>query len=262
MPDPATFPLLSGLLAALAALIGAAVGSFVGTALIRLPEDRSIVTGPSACDGCGRRLPVIELVPVLAWLALRGRCRRCGAQIGGWQIGCELGGAAIGVAAVLLLPRAELAMAAMVLGWQLLLLGLLDLRHLWLPQRLTATLALSGAGWCGWQAWQAADPAPLIAGAVGGALGFALLWSVARAFRALRGQDGMGGGDPPLLGAIGLWVGLEGVIRVVACGSLGGLVIALILHLAGRGIARDTPLPLGTMLAAAAWPVFVWGLAG
>jgi leader peptidase (prepilin peptidase)/N-methyltransferase len=260
MPDLATAPLLTGLIGALAALTGAAVGSFIGTALVRLPAERSVISGRSACDGCGRQLGARELIPVLSWLALRGRCRSCGARIGGWQFGCEVSGAAIALAAVLLLAPVDLALAAMVLGWQLLLLGLLDLKHLWLPQALTALLALSGAAWRGWQAWQASDPAPLVEGAAGGALGFALLWGVACAYRWWRRIDGMGGGDPPLLGAIGVWVGPAGVIAVIAWGSIGGLAVALALYWAGRALARDTALPLGTMLAAAAWPVFVIGL--
>lgn len=128
MPDwPAS------LIAAWAALAGAAIGSFIGTVLVRLPEERSVLTGRSACDACGTRIGVRDLVPLVSWLALRGQCRHCRAPIGLWQIGCELGGATVAAAAVLLAP-AGLALPAMVLGWQLLLLGVIDARHLWLPR--------------------------------------------------------------------------------------------------------------------------------
>lgn len=258
MAGVAVLALPPEVVAAFAGLTGAAIGSFVGAALVRLPEERSLVAGRSACGACGAAIRPLDLIPLLSWLALRGRCRDCGARIGLWQPACELGGAAIGVLAVLAAPPG-LALPAMVLGWQLLLLALLDVRHLWLPRRLSALLALSGAGFALFLSWQAASLTPAITAAVGGALGFGLLWSVSRAYRLMRGREGMGGGDPPLMGAIGLWVGPVGVICTVLGGSLIGLAVALAMLAARRDVAGDTMLPLGTLLAVAAWPVFVWG---
>jgi leader peptidase (prepilin peptidase)/N-methyltransferase len=248
-------------MAVFAALAGAAVGSFIGTALVRLPEDRSVLTGRSACDACGGRIAARDLVPLVSWLALHGRCRACGAPIGVWQAGCELGGAVIGGASVLLAP-AGLALPAMLLGWQLLLLAVIDARHLWLPRPLVALLAAIGAGLVLLRGWQAASLLPVWTALAGGALGFVILWGVARGYRMLRGRDGMGDGDPPLLGAIGLWIGPMGVIGAVIGASLLGLVAALALLLARRPVAGDTTLPLGTLLAAAAWVIFLvtgWG---
>lgn len=244
------------LLALFAALAGAAFGSFIGTALERLPADRSILTGRSACDSCAASIAARDMVPLLSWLALRGRCRACQAPIGVWQPGCELAGAVIGVAAVLLAPTG-LALPAMILGWQLLLLAVIDARHLWLPRSLVGLLAASGAAALGWQCWHTGTLAPLWAGLAGAALGFAMLWSVARGYRLLRGRDGMGGGDPPLLGAIGLWLGPMGVIGTVIGASLIGLAAALLMLLARRLVAADTALPLGSLMAAAAWAIFL-----
>lgn len=143
MLEPAFSSLPAGVPLVGSAILGAIVGSFLGAALERLPSGRSIVSGRSACDGCGKALTVVELVPVLSWLVQAGRCRTCGSRIGGWQLACELGGAGIGVAS-LPLARDGLALAAMLLGWQLLLLALLDLRHLWLPRLLVGWLAASG----------------------------------------------------------------------------------------------------------------------
>lgn len=244
------------LLALLAVIGGSAVGSFVGTALVRLPEDRSILTGRSACDNCGTQIGMADLVPLVSWLALRGRCRSCGEAIGWWQPACELAGAVIGGAAVLIAP-AGLAVPAVVMGWQLLLLAVIDARHMWLPRILVAALAISGAGFAAWRSWQAASLAPVWTGLAGGALGFAMLWVVARGYRMLRGRDGMGGGDPPLLGAIGLWIGPMGAIGAVIGASLAGLTAALVMLLARRPVAGDTALPLGTLLAAAGWIIFM-----
>jgi len=250
-------PFGSPLLIAAAGVLGAIVGSFIGAALERMPAGRSVVTGRSACDSCGKALTVQELVPVLSWLVQRGRCRACDAPIGVWQIVCELGAAAIAMIAVLAADRAP-PLTTMMLGWQLLLLALLDLRHLWLPRVLTGLLAASGLLLAAARSWAADDWTALAISLAGGALGFAMLWLVATVYRRARGRDGMGGGDPPLMGAIGLWLGPLGVVHVLLGASIVGLLAATVMHFAGRKIQSDTALPLGTCLAAAAWPVFVW----
>ena len=243
------------LLIAAAAVLGAIIGSFLGAALERLPEGRSVLTGRSACDSCGKELTPVELVPVLSWLVQRGVCRSCGAAIGWWQLGAEVGGALI---AALAMALSFFPLAAMVLGWQLLLLALLDARHMWLPRPLTLLLAASGALFMTLWAMQGREPMILVEALIGGAFGFATLWLLGQVYERLRGREGMGGGDPPLLGAIGLWLGPLGVIHTLLVASLGGLAVAGVMHLRGRRIEADTALPLGTLLAAAAWPIFVW----
>ena len=238
-----------------AAVLGAVIGSFLGAALERLPEGRSVLSGRSSCDSCGRELTAAELVPVVSWLLQRGVCRSCGAEIGGWQLAAEVGGALI---AALAMAWSFFPWAAMVLGWQLLLLALLDFRHMWLPRPLTLLLAASGAVFMTLWAVQERDAMILIEALTGGAFGFATLWLVAQGYKRLRGREGLGGGDPPLLGAIGLWLGPLGVIHTLLLASFGGLAVAGVMHLMGRRIEPDTQLPLGTLLAAAAWPVFVW----
>lgn len=256
MPDAT-----AAVMALIAMLAGAAIGSFIGTALVRLPEGRSVLAGRSSCDSCAAPIPARDLIPLVSWLVLRGRCRRCGAEIGAWQPIAEIAGAAIGGAAVLLAPEG-LAVPAMLLGWQLLLLALIDAQHLWLPRPLSALLAASGAGFAAWRGWEEASLAPLVTAAAGGALGFVMLWGVARGYRMLRGRDGMGGGDPPLLGALGLWLGPMGVIGTVIGASLLGLAAALVMLLARRPVAADTALPLGSLMAAAGFAIFLvngWG---
>ena len=98
----------------------------------------------------------------------------------------------------------------------------------------------------------------LVQSMVGGVFGFAALWLLGQGYLAWRGQEGLGGGDPPLLGAIGLWLGPLGVIHTLLVASLGGLAVAAVLWRAGREVRPDTMLPLGTLLAVAAWSVFLW----
>lgn len=246
-------------LATIGTILGAIVGSFLGTVAARLPQGGSVLLAPSACDACRSRLRSFELIPILSWFVQCGRCRHCGARIGGDQLLAELGGALVGAVALgwCLGEGLGWAIAAMVLGWQLLLLALLDARHLWLPRRLVHLLAGSGLVFASWQAWALGDRwhlALTVAMAAGSAM---LLAAIAWLYRHFRGREGLGRGDPPLLGAIGLWVGGVVVFDVLLGASLLGLAWAVVLAARGRRIDAGTALPFGTFMALTAWPVFV-----
>jgi len=234
-------------------LLGALVGSFIGAALVRMPEGRSVVRGRSACDSCGARLRVGELLPLVSFALQRGTCRRCGAGIDPWQFAAEAGGALVGTVAALALNDGVAMLWIAFLGWQLLLLGMLDLRHFWLPNRLTALLAVSGLAHGLWL--HGIDPELFFEVLAGGALGFSGLWLVALSYRRLRGREGLGAGDAKLLGAIGLWLGPVGVVSTLLGGTLIALVAAVALLVAGRKIGAQTALPLGSALALAGWMV-------
>lgn len=243
MPDPIVRALILGAL-------GAIVGSFAAALVIRWPDGRSVVRGRSACDACGRTLGAAELIPLLSAIVQRGRCRGCGAAIDPWHWRVEAAATLIGASAGALAPGAE-GVAGAVFGWLLLTLAALDWRAFWLPDRLTALLALAGV------ASAAAGLEPPIADRLwGGVLGFALLWAVATAYERVRGREGMGGGDPKLFGAIGLWLGWRLLPAVLLAAALVGLGIVLARRLSGRSMAHDDALPLGTLLALAAYPAW------
>ncbi|MEI9850898.1 MAG: prepilin peptidase [Sphingomonas sp.] len=209
-------------------LLGAVFGSFIATVVVRWPEGRSAMKGRSQCDGCGKPLGPHELVPVLSYAVLRGRCAGCEAAIRPSHTVIELLGLAIGVLSGIAAPGADGAALA-VFGWLLLALAAIDLAAFWLPDALTGALAAAGLA-CG----LIGMGPPLEDRLIGGAAGFASLWLIAAAYRALRGREGLGGGDPKLFGAIGLWVGAQGLPIVLLLASLMGLAAVLLLRLGGR----------------------------
>lgn len=236
---------------------GLLIGSFIGAAALRLPRGEGVVTGRSHCDGCGRALGVVDLVPVVSFLALRGKCRSCGQPIDRLQPLAELGGALVGALSVWAGETWWQAGLLAVFGWQLLLLALLDADHFWLPRGLVALLAATAA-----LALVPAGPALAefaLQKLAGGALGFVLLAAPAIAYRALRKREGMGSADPWLLAAIGLWLGIEGVVVTLLIAAGLGLLLAIVLRLSGRETSGQTALPLGTLLAVAAYPVALAG---
>ncbi|MFC0305237.1 prepilin peptidase [Rhizorhabdus histidinilytica] len=236
------------MLIAAGALLGVIFGSFIETIVVRWPQGRSAARGRSACDGCGAPLGPARLVPVLSYAIQRGRAACCGGRIDSVHPLAELLGGAIGSLAVAAACDLPQAIAGALFGWLLLTLALLDLRHFWLPDRLTAALAFAGLG-----AGVAGLPPDLADRLVGGVAGFLLLEAVRRGYRRLRGREGMGGGDPKLFGAIGLWLGWRMLPIVLLGAALAGLAAALLLLLAGRRLGTTSRLPFGPFLALAAW---------
>ncbi len=233
------------------AVLGALNGSFIATLVLRWPEGRSAVRGRSACDGCGRTLRASELVPLLSAIAARGRCRRCGGRIDPLHMQIETIALLIGAGAGAVAPGIT-GLAGAVFGWLLLALGALDVRAFWLPDRLVVPLAMLGL------AGGVAGMAPPLADrAIAGVAGFALLAIVARGYRRWRGREGLGGGDPKLLGAIGLWLGWRMLPAVLLCAGLIGLGVVLFRQVTGRPMAATDALPLGTLLAVAAYPAWL-----
>lgn len=237
-------------------LLGAIVGSFLATILIRWPKGESALGGRSRCDSCSATLGPLGLVPIVSFLAARGRCRRCGARIDGRHLAVELAAAFVGFAAFAAHPL-PLALVSAIFGWWLLLIAALDLEQHWLPDRLTLPLIPLGLA----AAWAGFGP-PLAERLVGAALGWATLALIALAYQRIRGREGMGGGDPKLLGALGAWLGAFQLPFVLLGAGLLGLAAVLSLRLRGEAVTATTRLPLGTLMALAAWPLWLVAEAG
>ena len=244
MPEPLGWALVLG-------VAGAIVGSFLAALVVRWPEGRSVMRGRSACDGCARTLDAGELVPLLSAALSRSRCRTCSAAIDPvhWQV--EAAAAFAGAVAGWVAPGAA-GVAGAGFGWLLVALAALDARHFWLPDPLVALLALGGlaSGLAG------IEPV-LVDRLIGGVGGFALLWGVAAGYRRWRGREGLGGGDPKLFGAIGLWLGWRLLPAVLVVAGLVGLGVVAFAWARGRRMAADDALPLGTLLAVAAYPAWL-----
>jgi len=233
------------------ALLGLIVGSFLATVAIRWPQGRSVATGRSRCDTCRRPLGVRELVPLLSFVVQQGRCRTCGARIDWRHPAIELAAAIVGVAAFVVVPGL-FGLVGAVFGWALLLLAILDVEHHWLPDRLTFPLILAGL-----LASLTPLPPPAADRLIGAAAGFTMLWLIATGYRLVRGREGMGGGDPKLMAAIGAWIGWALLPTVLLLASLVGLGAVLTARLRGRTVLATTRLPLGALLAVAAYPAWL-----
>ena len=226
---------------------GAAWGSFLNVLVYRLPREVSVLREPpSSCPACATPIHWYDNIPLVSWIALRGRCRSCKAPISVRYPLVELAAGVLAVLAFLRWGVSVTGVEVMVFAWVSLALGLIDLDFQILPDVLTYPsivfgLACSALGGYTW--W--------LDSLLGAAVGALLPILVIVIYKLWRGIEGMGWGDVKYLAAIGAVVGLRGVVGVLIVGASAGALVGLGMILAGRGSGK-TPLPFGTFLALAA----------
>jgi leader peptidase (prepilin peptidase) / N-methyltransferase len=229
------------------------VGSFLGVVVRRLPEGLPIAWTRSRCDWCGVSLRARDLVPIVSWLATKGRCRYCNRPLGWFYPGIELAAVAVALSAVLV-DGGQRAWLDCLLGWWLLALGWIDIRSWLLPDVLTLPLVMAGLA-----AAAAFDPEQLTDRSLGAALGYLSLVAIALLYRQLRHREGLGGGDAKLLGAAGAWVGAAALPQLILLAALSALGAAGCLRLAGIRLGAQSALPFGPFLGLATWVLWLCG---
>jgi leader peptidase (prepilin peptidase)/N-methyltransferase len=231
-------------------------GSFLFVLVRRLPTACPALWGRSRCEGCGHTLGLLELVPIVSFLALRGRCRACGARVAAAHLAAELIALLIAAAVVATGAEGLELWAGCGLGWTLLALAWIDWEHFFLPDELTLPLGVAGLVLAWWNTpWTLTDQA---VGAITAYLGFRLL---AALYRALRKREGLGQGDAKLLAASGAWLGWQPLGDVVLLAALLGLGLALVARARGVSLSAATAVPFGPALALATfvlWLMQTW----
>ena len=232
---------------------GCCLGSFFNVVIYRLPAGKSLVSPGSHCPGCGHPIAFYDNIPVLGYLFLMGKCRHCRARISPRYPIVE---AVTGLFALALFRK---------YGWEpqfgieflfvslLILITFIDLDTYLIPD----VLSLSGivAGFlCSFVTPRLAWTDSLLGIVVGG--GF--LYAIAAGYQYLRKKDGMGGGDIKLLGMIGAFLGLPGVIFTVLISSVAGTAAGLaVMSRTRKGMS--TMIPFGPFLALGAVCYLFWG---
>lgn len=231
----------------LALLGGAVAGSAAGTAAIRWPERGIDEPRRSTCSSCGHRIRARDLLPVIAWLRLRGRCRDCGARIDPRLLGIEMASIALAAAVVAVHDGARgVALTGGAIA--LLVATVVDVRHRIVPDRLT--LPLAGVALAG-------IPMMVDRGSRGETIAWALgvplaLHALDRIVRSVTREPAIGGGDIKLLvGVLALAGTVPGGPPAVLVGAalLGGAVAAA--GLATGRLERRSRLPFAPAIATA-----------
>ena len=248
-------------MAILVGVFGSMVGSFLNVVVYRVPLKRSIISPPSACIGCGRRIKGHENIPILSWLFLRGKCRTCKSVISMRYPIVELAtGVFFGVITWKFLPlggsAAFLLIAFLYLAAVSIALALIDLETEVLPNSILLPSYFIGALLLG--------AAAIAAGNYGGMLRAGIsavaLWLLYLAM-ALAYPGGMGFGDVKLAGLLGLFLGYLGW-DVLVTGAFAAFVLGGIFSLAlliSRRANRKSGIPFGPWMLAGAWIGVLFG---
>lgn len=254
--------------ALVAGVLGLLVGSFLNVVIYRFPrmlerqwaaecaafsgqpakeeEPFNLVVPRSRCPRCGHAIRWYENIPVLSWLALRGKCSECRNPIGlrypvvelvtagffalcAWRWGITLQAAAWAAFAALLIC-----------------LFLIDMDTQLLPDDLNYTLL-----WLGLIASALGFTVPLASAVWGAALGYGVFWLIFQVFKLATGKEGMGYGDFKLLAALAAWLGAQYLLAIILISSIVGAVIGIVLLVVGRIANKDIPMPFGPYLAGA-----------
>jgi leader peptidase (prepilin peptidase)/N-methyltransferase len=229
-------------------ILGACAGSFLNVCIWRIPAGKSVVSPPSHCPACKARLGFLDLVPVLSYVYLRGRCRRCGAPFSSQYALVELG---TGVLFALVWTQFGLSWATPA-GWVLVSVlvtaAVIDIHHQIIPNRVLLAGFVLGLPLAALQSWTSLTMGLLAFLAAG-----LFLLAV-----AVVSRGGMGGGDVKLAALMGLYLGPAGVAAALFLAFLTGGAAAIALLATGRKTRKD-PVPFGPYLALGGVAALLWG---
>jgi leader peptidase (prepilin peptidase) / N-methyltransferase len=281
------------LFAASVFVLGLVVGSFLNVVIYRLPiilerewraqaAEFSPANGPaaaepagtsaeppqapfslsvprSACPACKAPISAWQNIPVVSWLALRGRCANCKTRISARYPVVELATGMLSAWVAYHFGFGVPAACGVLLTWALVALTGIDIDHQLLPDGITLPLLWSGLlASVVFAASGSALPVSPHDAIIGAAAGYLSLWLVFHAFRLVTGKEGMGYGDFKLFAALGAWLGWKLLPLIILLSAAAGAVLG-ILMIVLRGRDRTAPIPFGPYLAAAGWIAMMYG---
>jgi leader peptidase (prepilin peptidase) / N-methyltransferase len=241
-------PPLPFLLAALA--VGLALGSFLNVVIYRMQSGESLVWPGSRCPHCGAPIAAYDNIPVLSWLVLRGRCRRCAAPISGRYPLVETLMGALTLALAWRWHGSGFWLAVSVIACGMLVaLSFIDFDTFYIPDVLSVGLVVLGLAAAPINPWFQGSLASRFGLAfIGGLTGLGLSWAVAVAGEAAFKKEALGGGDIKLLAGVGALLGWQAVLSTLMIGSMVGSVYGIALLALGK-VERQGAIPFGPFLS-------------
>jgi leader peptidase (prepilin peptidase)/N-methyltransferase len=217
---------------------GAVVGSFLNVVIARVPAGQSVVRPGSRCPKCGAPIAWYDNIPLVSWLLLRARCRRCRAPISVRYPMVELVTAVLALAIVRQLGPTPAAAGYFAFAAALVALAYIDLDTWLLPHQITWPLLAVGLVSPLWN-----RDLPWSSSLIGALAGFALFASIAFFGEKLLKKETMGWGDVWLLSGIGAWLGWQALLPVVLLSALQGSIVGIALIALGRDPSKATGSP-------------------
>ncbi|MFQ5709786.1 MAG: prepilin peptidase [bacterium] len=230
---------------------GAVLGSFLNVCIYRLPRGQSLLFPPSSCPVCKARIKIVDLIPIVSFLLLRGKCRACGAKIANRYLWVELLAGGVFVVGFIRFGLGFEFLRFCTLALLLIVISFIDFEHKLILNKVTyfgmaVGLLLSPLG------------SDFFNACVGLVLGGGLLFAVAVVGKKVLGRDCLGGGDIKLAAMIGAFIGWKHFLLILFLGSAVGTVAGAVLILFGK-MKREARLPFAPFLAVGVGLVLLLG---
>ncbi|HBY20539.1 MAG: hypothetical protein A2Y24_07955 [Clostridiales bacterium GWE2_32_10] len=238
---------------ALIILVGLMVGSFLNVCIYRIPREESVVLGSSHCTSCSEKIRWYDLIPVLSYLMLKGKCRKCKSKI---SIKYPMVEVLNAVLYLILFYKYDLAVNFYIFATMAsicILIAFIDYEHQIIPDRLVILTLLAALSYRIYSSVQSNVYWIIYDGLIA-AFGVFLIFLLLMVFS----RGGMGGGDVKLIFPIGLMFGVERIAYVLLISSVLASIYGVILLITKKA-NRKTPIPFGTFLAMGVYVMLVMG---
>ena len=222
-------------------ILGLVTGSFLNVCIYRIPREESIIYPPSHCPKCDTKLGIFDLIPVISYLILRGRCRDCGEKISIRYPIVEIITAALFTALYVKYGFSVNFAANVIFAVLLILISFIDMEHLMIPDFLMLTGIGVGLAYSLYKGG-------LIASVQGICFAFIFMFTLGAAAKFAFKKEALGEGDIKLLVMFGAFMGIEKAVLSVAIGSVAGAVISLMAIMLNR-LKMDDYIPYAPFLA-------------
>lgn len=232
----------------LSAILGLCVGSFLNVVIYRLPAGMSLITPPSHCPCCGSKIKWYDNIPLVSYILLRGRCRRCHCRISIRYALSELANGALWLFCALAFWEASIvyAVCAALFSSLMICIFFIDLEHMVIYDRFVIMTAAAGAVASFFDPFDSVWT-HLWGMALGGAC-FLLIFAIAY---LIYKKEALGGGDVKLAFALGLFLGWKNMLLVMLLSSISAsIILSLLTHLKKRD--RGTEYPFAPFLTVCA----------
>ena len=224
-------------------ILGALWGSFANVCIFRLPKSKGVVSGRSYCPKCKKQIFWYDNIPIISYLVLNGKCRKCKKQITSQYVLVEILSLLSFLFIYFLYGISLTTLLLIILALSFIIIFFIDLKHFIIPNSLTFPLMILGF-------IKSFDPYlnPLfpnyINSLIGGLFGYGVIWSIIFFYKQIRKKEGMGLGDAKLFAVIGFWFGWLSIPFIIFFSSIIALA-SVVPDLMKKTKKMNTQIPFG-----------------
>ncbi len=230
-------------------IIGGLWGSFANVCIVRLPEDKGVVSGRSNCPKCKKQINWYDNIPIISYFILNGKCRKCKKPISFQYVVVELLSIVSFVTIYLIYGFSFTTLLLIILSLGFIIIFFIDLKHFIIPDVITFPLMALG-----FIKSFIPNLDPLfpyfVLSLIGGVFGYGIIWGIIFFYKQVKKKEGMGLGDAKLLAVIGFWFGLDAVPFIIFLSSTIAL-ISVAPDLIKKSKKMSTQIPFGPYIIAA-----------